>query len=198
MRLCMARLLAVVALYSSGFCAVAYDPLVTAPGADAKKLMGPSIDQFNTLMAVQPADLRALVSLGRQMRNLWAQEAGLKQQGKRRPGVQVRDYTTAVVKSLERYFKNIWPGRELTKQILIASINAHNPAEMSTNYILQFLNQPDEKSMIEFFKKTITEHDHLIQISKQVSVFAEDIKASLSDAAKAAYRAQYPPTTIAK
>jgi len=159
------------------------------PKAEAQTIAGTSIEMFNTKVVNDPEglkNLRELVKLEARLHKTLQQVT----QGKTRlSAVQVKRETQAIVGPLQDYFKRLWPGRMVTIDMLKKSMIAHDPSGtmLANSILLQFLNQPDQASMMSFFQKTISDHDKFVQVCKEFVTIANDVKKSISPKTKTHY-----------
>jgi hypothetical protein len=157
--------------------------------SSAKKLTGKSIVLFN-IKAQTPdgrENLRNLIEVENQVRSILKEESINK---KKFSKSEVKRRTKTVIEPLQSYFEALWPGRDISKNILQLSLKAHDSGADSS-YILQFLNQKNLASMITFFQKTIDDHAKLIRVCREFQMLANDIKKSLSPAVKKYYNLKY-------
>jgi hypothetical protein len=186
MKMRFATALAITIVYCGSLSAT-----LTAP-TTAKKLQGRSIDMFNAkaLTIEGRENLKYLIDIATQVQ--LTLDNGLLNKKTYSP-TEVKARTTKVVTPLKGYFQALFPGRKISQDILKLSILAHDPSgrELPLNYLLQFFQKNDLVSMNNFFQKTITDHTKLMRICREFVTLANDIKASLSPAAKQFYRLKY-------
>jgi hypothetical protein len=164
---------------------------LTAP-TSAKKLTGKCIDMFNAKAQTIAGreNLKHLIDVEKQVQRVLNEEASNKKIFSK---AEIKTRTETVVTPLRGYFQALFPGRNVSKDILKLSIMAHDPSgrELNRNFLLQFFNKNDLASMNKFFQETIIDHAHLMRVCREFATLAGDIKKSLSPAAKSFYRLKY-------
>lgn len=107
---------------------------------------------------------------------------------------EVKVRVNAIVMPLKSYFQALYPGRNVSQEIVAASILARDPSgkSLGSNIFLEFFKQNDIASMNKFFQSKVTDHQTLIQACNDFLAIADDLKASLSEKAKAFYRSKHP------
>jgi hypothetical protein len=158
-----------------------------------RTLSGTSIDMLNTKMETSPEglmNLRAMVQLEAQLRQILDREARRKTKMAR---AKVKDETKKIIEPLKAYITRLWPGRDVTKDLLRKSLAAHGytAAAIEQSIIMQFLNQPDLPGMLAFFQNTIDDHVKFIQACREFVITAGDVRTSLSLKVRGRYQKSF-------